>query len=77
MLERAQYETQIVETASKSPRATLTYRHDGQETEMPAIDAQERAQAYLAENRDWIDAADVELFLARGGDALRLYQPDD
>lgn len=67
VLERAQYETQIVETASKSPRATLTYRHDGQETEMPAIDAQERAQAYLAENRDWIDAADVELFLARGG----------
>lgn len=67
VLERAQYETQIVETASKSPRATLTYRHDGQETEMPAIDAQERAQAYLAENSDWIDAADVELFLARGG----------
>ncbi|EKY3196073.1 M48 family metallopeptidase [Cronobacter turicensis] len=67
VLERAQYETQIVAAASESPRATLTYRHDGQETEMPAIDAQERAQQYLAENREWIGAADIEQFLARSG----------
>ncbi|ELQ6170360.1 M48 family metalloprotease [Cronobacter dublinensis] len=64
VVERAAYETQIIETASQSPQATLTYRRDGQEVDLPAAEAQEAARRYLDENRDWISAADIERFLA-------------
>ncbi|EOW6720602.1 M48 family metallopeptidase [Cronobacter dublinensis] len=67
VVDRADYESHIVATANQSPQATLPYRHDGQETEMPATQARELAQQYLADNKAWINAAGVQQFLARGG----------
>ncbi|XSF42680.1 M48 family metallopeptidase [Cronobacter dublinensis] len=67
VVDRADYESHIVATANQSPQVTLPYRHDGQETEMPATQARELAQQYLADNKAWINAAGVQQFLARGG----------